>query len=74
MLRSQIGDGSEHVIISKASAETNNMRDDGVKYLQDVFIVPPKEIERFAAELAAVAASQIWNSGDAEDSSLGWQG
>ena len=29
------------------------MRDDGINYLQDLFIVPPKDIARVASELAA---------------------
>ena len=52
----------------------NNMRDDGINYFKDLCIVPPEDIERVAAELAAVAACQNWNNGDAEDLSFGWQG
>ena len=62
------------MIINKTTGQTNHMRDDGINYLQDVLIVPPEDIERVAAELAAVAACQNWNSGNAEDSSFGWQG
>ena len=69
-----LGDGSEHVIINKTTGETNHMRDDGVRYLQDLLIVPPEGIERVAAELAAVAACQNCNSGNADDSSFGRQG
>ena len=47
------------------------MRDDGINYLQDLLIVPPEDIERVAAELAAAATSQIWNDGTAEDPSFG---
>ena len=50
------------------------MRDDGVNYLQDMFIALPQDIERVAAELAAAAACQSWNASSAEDSSFGWQG
>ena len=50
------------------------MRDDGINYQQDLLIFPPEDTERVAAELAAVAASQTWNSGDGDDSSFGWQG
>ena len=51
-----LGDGSEHVIVNKATGETNAMRDDGVNYLQDLLVVSPEDIERVAAELAAATA------------------
>ena len=57
-----LGDGSEHVIINKVAGETNNTRDDGSNYVSDLLIVPPEDIKRVAAELAAVAVSQTWNS------------
>ena len=41
------------------------MRDDGINYLQDLLIVPPEDIERVAAELAAVAACQDWDATNA---------
>ena len=66
-------DGSEHVILNKATGETNCMRDDGVNYLQDLLIVPPEDIERVAAELADAATCRSWNDSSAEDSSSGWQ-
>ena len=69
-----LGDGTEHVIVNKATRETNAMRDDGINYFQDLFIVPPEDIERVAAELAAVTAYQDWNSIGAGDQSFGWQG
>ena len=69
-----VGDGTEHVIVNKATGETNAMRDDGVNYLQDLLIVVPEDMERVAAELAAVAACQNWNSNSAGDPSSGWQG
>ena len=62
------------MIINKTTGQTNHMRDDGINYLQDLVIVPLKDIERVAAELAAAAAGQNWNSGNAEDSSFGWHG
>ena len=62
------------MIINKTTGETNHMRDDAVNYLQDLFIAPPEDIERVAAELAAVAACQNWNSSNAEDLSFGRQG
>ena len=68
------GDGSEHVIINKVKGDTNRLRDDGVNYLHDLFIVPPEELERVAAQLAAASASQDGDSGDAEAASFGWQG
>ena len=69
-----LGDGTEHVIVNKETGETNAMRDDGINYLQDLLIVPPEDIERVAAELAAVTAGQSWDCGNAGDSSFGWQG
>ena len=69
-----LGDGSEHVIVNKETGETNAMRDDGINYLQDLLIVPPEDIDRVAAELAAVAASQDWDTTGAGDQSFGWQG
>ena len=69
-----LGDGSEHVIINKITGETNCMRDDGVNYLQDLLIVPPEDIERVAAELAAVAASRNWTSDESASASFGRQG
>ena len=69
-----LGDGSEHVIVNKETGETNAMRDDGINYLQDLLIVPPEDIERVAAELAVVTASQDWDTTGAGDQSFGWQG
>ena len=69
-----LGDGSEHVIINKLTGETNCLRDDGVNYLQDLLIVPPEDIERVAAELAAVAASRNWTSDETVSASFGRQG
>ena len=69
-----LGDGSEHVIVNKETGETNAMRDDGINYLQDLFIVRPEDIDRVAAELAAVAASHDWDTTGAGDQSFGWQG
>ena len=69
-----LGDGSEHVIVNKETGETNAMRDDGINYLQDLLIVPPEDIERVAAELAAVTAIQDWDTTGAGDQSFGWQG
>jgi len=69
-----LGDGSEHVIINKITGETNCLRDDGVNYLQDLLIVPPEDIERVAAELAAVAASRNWTSDESVSASFGRQG
>ena len=66
-----LGDGSE---ANKLTGETNRMRDDGVNYLQDLLIVPPEDMERFAAELAVAAVGQNWNSDDAVAASFGWQG
>ena len=68
------GDGTEHVIVNKATGETNAMRDDGINYLQDLLMVSPEDIERVAAELAAAAACQDWNGNNAGSSSFGWQG
>ena len=53
------GDGTEHVIVN---------------YLQDLLIVPPEDIERVAAELAAVAAYQDWDTTGNGDPSFAWQG
>ena len=39
-----LGDGSEHVIFNKSIGETNNMRDDGINYLQDLLIAPSGDI------------------------------
>ena len=69
-----LGDGTEHVIVNKMTGETNAMRDDDINYLQDLLIVPPEDIERVAAELAAVAADQSWDTTGAGDQSFGWQG
>ena len=68
-----LGDGSEHVIVNKLTGETNCLRDDGVNYLQDLLIVPPEDIERVAAELAAVAANLNWTSDDTVSASFGKQ-
>ena len=69
-----LGDGTEHVIVNKMTGETNAMRDDGVNYLQDLLIVPPEDIERVAAEIAAVNACQNWDTTGTGDQSFGWQG
>ena len=68
------GDESEHVIVNKTTGETNCMRDDGINYLQDLLIVPPEDIERVAAEIAAVNACQNWDTTGTGDQSFGWQG
>ena len=69
-----LGDGTEHVIVNKMTGETNAMRDDGINYLQDLLIVPPEDIERVAAEIAAVNACQNWDTTGTGDQSFGWQG
>ena len=56
------------------TGETNAMRDDGINYLQDLLIVPSEDIERVAAELAAITAGQNWDTTGAGDQSFGWQG
>ena len=68
------GDGTEHVIVNKATGEINAMRDDGINYLQDLIIVPPNDIGRVAAELAAFTAYQDWDTTGAGDRTFGWQG
>ena len=45
-----------------------------MNYLQDLLIVPPEDIERVAAELAAVAASRNWTSDETVSASFGRQG
>ena len=65
-----LGDGTEHVIVNKMTGETNAMRDDGVSYLQDLPIVPADDIERVAAEIAAVNACQDWDTNGTGDQSF----
>ena len=46
-----LGDGIEHLNISKQIREIIRMRDDGINYLQDLLIIPPEQVDNVAAEL-----------------------
>ena len=37
--------GEDHLIINRESGEINRMIDDGVNYLQKLFVVPPDQVE-----------------------------
>ena len=45
-------DSSTHVIINKMSGEVNHMRDDGVNYLQDLWVIPEGQVDAVAHSLA----------------------
>ena len=52
-----LGDGTDHLIINKDSGEVNRMRDDGINYYQDLLVIPPDKVAKFAAELAMARSS-----------------
>ena len=45
-------DSSSHIIVNKVSGEVNHMRDDGVNYLQDLWVVPEGQVNAVAHSLA----------------------
>ena len=46
--------GDQHIIINKVSGEINEMRDDGINYIQDLLIIPPDKIEEVQRQLMAI--------------------
>ena len=39
-------DGDQHLIVNRLTGEVNQIGDDGMNYLQSLWVVPPDEIEQ----------------------------
>ena len=46
-------DGDQHLIINRLTGEVNQIEDDGMNYLQSLWVVPPDEIEQVQRDLEA---------------------
>ncbi len=61
--------GDQNLIINKDTGEINEMRDDGINYIQDVLVIPADKIEEVQQQLAALRESNDLNGQDFD-----WQG
>ena len=46
-------EGKDHLIINRFTGEVNQMEDDGINYLQRLYIVPGEQVAVVQAELSA---------------------
>ena len=46
-------EGNDHLIINRQSGEVNRLVDDGINYLQELYIIPPNQVAAVQAEMAA---------------------
>ena len=46
-------EGHDHLIINRQSGEVNRLVDDGINYLQELYIIPPNQVAAVQAEMAA---------------------
>ena len=56
--------GDQNLIINKDTGEINEMRDDGINYIQDVLVIPADKIEEVQQQLAALRERDDLNGQD----------
>ena len=46
-------EGDQHMIINRLTGEINHIEDDGLNYLQSLWVVPPDEVEQIQRDQEA---------------------